>query len=129
MNSYTIEAALFNNLDSFYDEVERKLTRDLDWKIGRNLNAFNDVLRGGFGTFEYEEPIELIWVDSDKSKTDLSWTETIKYVESKLQTCHESNVEYVKSDLELARNHKGQTLFDILIEIIKEHEHIRLELR
>ena len=127
--SFTIDGQKFVDLEGFYAEIESILTKGLDWKIGRNLDAFNDVLRGGFGAFDYEELIELIWTNSDKSKSDLSWIETIKYVESKLLTCHESNIEYVKSDLELARNHKGQTLFDILIEIIKEQEHIRLELR
>lgn len=129
MNSFTIDGTQFNDLDSFYNEVEQKLTKDLDSKIGRNLDAFNDVLRGGFGAFDYEELIEVIWIDSDKSKSNLSWTETIKYAESKLETCHESNVGYVKSELELIRRHKGQTLFDLLIEIIKEHQHIKLKLR
>ncbi len=103
--------------------------RRIKWKIGRNLDVFNDVLRGGFGTFDYEESIKLIWRNSAKSKLDLSWAETIKYLESKLESCRPSNIESVKSDLESAKNHEGQTLFDILIEIINEHEHIRLELR
>ena len=36
----------------FYDEVEQVFTCGLDWKIGRNLDAFNDILRGGFGRHE-----------------------------------------------------------------------------
>lgn len=58
--SYSINGNDFNNLIGFYNEVEKKLTKGLDLKIGRNLDAFNDVLQGGFGTFDYEEPIELI---------------------------------------------------------------------
>jgi hypothetical protein len=36
--------------DRSYDEVNRKLISDVHW--GRNLDAFNDILRGGFGTPE-----------------------------------------------------------------------------
>lgn len=61
----------FSNLDQFFGEVQRSLTRRLDWHIGENLNALNDVLRGGFGLHEYEEPLWLIWLATDKSRTDL----------------------------------------------------------
>jgi hypothetical protein len=37
----------------FYDEVENKLTNGLNWRIGRNLDEFDDVLKGGFGIHEY----------------------------------------------------------------------------
>ncbi len=104
------------------------MTRDLGWSIGRNLNAFNDVLRGGFGVHEYEEPIKLIWLDKKENKINLGWDETIKYLYSKLKTCHPSNIEFVKSDLELAKQHAGETLFELIIAIIKNHNHIELEL-
>jgi len=38
----------FGNMDTFYDEVERKLCPGFEG-FGRNLSALNDVLRGGFG--------------------------------------------------------------------------------
>ena len=76
--------------------------------------------------FEYEEPFVLIWANFAKSRQDLSWEETIKYIEVKLSYCHYSNLNDVKADLELARQHKGETLFEILIGIIKSHEHIEL---
>jgi len=44
------DANRFSDLASFYQEVENTCTKDLGWSIGRNLNAFNDVLRGGFGS-------------------------------------------------------------------------------
>jgi RNAse (barnase) inhibitor barstar len=63
----------FFNLQSFYDAVENGLTKDLGWDMGRNLDAFHDVLRGGFGVYEYAEPVRLIWRHSDKSRKDLGW--------------------------------------------------------
>ena len=50
---FTIDGRRFSNMAGFYDEVEQVFTCGLDWKIGRNLDAFNDILRGGFGRHEY----------------------------------------------------------------------------
>ena len=39
--------------------------------MGRNLNAFNDILRGGFGRHEYGQPIHIRWLAYEKSFRDL----------------------------------------------------------
>ena len=100
----------------------------MNWKIGRNLDAFNDVLRGGFGIHEYGEELDLIWSNSEKSKLDLGYEETLKYVEAKLATCHPTNVPYVQKDLEDLKAGKGDLLFKIIIGIIKDHDNLRLRL-
>ncbi|MHC5083839.1 MAG: barstar family protein [Planctomycetota bacterium] len=68
---FEIDGSSFNDLKSFYDEVEKVLCPNLDFRWGRNLNAFNDILLGGFGSFEPEETIDLVWKDSGKSKINL----------------------------------------------------------
>ena len=45
---FTIDGSRFSNMAGFYYEVERLFTFGLDWRIGLNLNAFSDMLRGGF---------------------------------------------------------------------------------
>lgn len=89
-----IDGNNFETLEGFYSEADKVLTKNLDWDTGHNLDAFNDLLRGGFGIHEYDEPIQLIWNNSTKSKSDLS----------KLKD--------------------GETLYEILVSIIKDHEHI-----
>ena len=123
-----IDGDSFSTLDSFYDEVERKLTKDLDWNIGRNLDAFNDILNGGFGVFDYEEPAVIIWRNSEKSRRELGWDETIQHLQRKLLRCHPSNKSSVEEDLRLARDQKGQTIFELLIDIIRTHNHLQLQL-
>jgi len=71
MRTIEINGNNFSNLSEFYNEVERKMTNGLNWKIGRYLDAFNDVLNGGFGIHEYDEDYKMIWLNSEKSKSEL----------------------------------------------------------
>jgi len=73
MNKQTIiiNGDKFSDLESFYDEIDRVLTKDLDWETGRNFNAFNDLLRGGFGVYGYEEQVKIIWIKFSESKKKL----------------------------------------------------------
>ena len=61
----------FADLESFYSEVDTFFTKDLTWETGHNLDAFDDLLRGGFGIHDYEEPIKVIWTTFAKSRHDL----------------------------------------------------------
>ncbi len=90
----TINGRNFSTSEGFYIEVDNVLTKELDWKTGHNLNAFNDLLRGGFGVHEYEEPIKIVWANSEKSKKDLS-----------------AIID-------------GQTFYQIVVDIIREHAHV-----
>lgn len=65
--SITINGDNFSDLETFYDEIDNVLTKDLDWQTGHNLDAFNDLLRGGFGVYEYEEPVKLVWTNFSNS--------------------------------------------------------------
>ena len=68
---FTIDGRHFSDMDGFYDEVEQVFTSVLDRGIGRNLNAFNDILRGGFGRHEFRNPIHIKWLSYEKSVRDL----------------------------------------------------------
>lgn len=91
MRIIEINGNKFSNMNGFYREEESKMTSELNWEIGRNLNAFNDVLYGGFGVHDVDEKYILKWHRSEKSKLELKH-------------------------------------FDQIIEIIKEHENIELQL-
>lgn len=119
-----LDGGRFSDMDTFYKEADNILTKDLDWETGHNLDAFNDLLRGGFGVYEYEEPIDFIWQNSAKSKVDLGIPETLKYYQKMLKRCHPSNIPAIKKDMKDLENNAGQTLFDIIVEIISRHQHI-----
>jgi RNAse (barnase) inhibitor barstar len=58
-----IDGNNFSDLESFYDEIDRVLTKDLNFKTGHNLDAFYDILCGDFGVFSYSESLKLIWAN------------------------------------------------------------------
>ncbi len=66
-----IDGDNFSDLETFYDEVDRVLTKDIDFKTGHNLDAFNDILCGDFGVFSYNETLKLIWTNFTKSRKNL----------------------------------------------------------
>ena len=67
---FEIDGARFSTLEEFYDEVDRVLIPHAWW--GRNLDAFNDILRGGFGTPECG--FEIRWKDHQLSQERLGRT-------------------------------------------------------
>jgi RNAse (barnase) inhibitor barstar len=112
-----IDGARFDDLEGFYKEVNERLFPGSG--EGGNLDAFNDMLSGGFGSPEGGFVIR--WVNSDRSREALGYPETIRWLHVKRETCHPSNVPHVDTELEAAQRGEGQTLFDILVEIIEIH--------
>jgi RNAse (barnase) inhibitor barstar len=122
---YEIDGNNFSTLEEFWEEISRVLIPDVYW--GKNLDAFNDILRGGFGT--PEEGFILVWKNSSVSKDRLGFDETIRQLEKRLQHCHPTNREYVRLQLEQAKQHKFPTVVEWLIEIIEYEEHSDIDLR
>ena len=115
--TYEIDGAYFSTLEGFYEEVSNKLIPGALW--GKNLDAFNDILRGGFGT--PDGGFVLKWRNSKLSRERLGYAETVRQLERRLQRCHPSNRESVSKDLANAKQGIGPTVYDWLIEIIGAH--------
>lgn len=81
MKEFIIDGNNFNDLEGFYCEIDKILTKGLNFKTGHNLDAFNDILRGGFGVFE-EESITLKWRNYKKSKEKLGNEIILKIIET-----------------------------------------------
>jgi RNAse (barnase) inhibitor barstar len=130
METIELDGNSFGNLDTFCDAVERKLCPGFEG-FGRNLSAFNDVLRGGFSLFDYGEPISIVWAHSAKSRSDFDYHATVEYLEDIMKEPHPSNLPGLRSRLSEAKQARGETLFDIIVRIINEkedHPNVHLEL-
>lgn len=117
MMVYEIDGQNFATLEGFYDEIARVLIPGAPW--GRNLDAFNDILRGGFGT--PDGGFVLRWNNHQVSREQLGYAETERQLELKLARCHPSNQKLVSQEIALARTNQGPTVFDWLVEIIQVH--------
>lgn len=77
-----IDGNNFSNIELFYSsEIDRVFTKDIDCNTGHNLDAFNDILCGGFGVFKYDERIKFVWKNFQKSKLDLGNELTSRIIE------------------------------------------------
>jgi RNAse (barnase) inhibitor barstar len=115
----TFDGATFQTFDQFAEEFSKAVFGTTYFK--GNLDALNDMLAGGFGS-----PIGgfvLRWENSAASRQTLGYPETTKWIESHLQTCHHSNIPDFHKRLEDAQAGRGLTLFDIVVEIIRDNGH------
>ncbi len=60
MKEFILDGKNMTSVENFYQEVQRVLCPSFR-RMGRNLHAFRDVLRGGFGAFDEGETIHL-WI-------------------------------------------------------------------
>lgn len=114
-----INGGHFSDLAGFYKEVSQLFMKDEDWKIG-TLDGFDDVL--------YGVESGIIWKDSQKSKEDLGFNSTKGFYENKIMQGKPFNIQLIQQKLDDLLSGNGQTLFDILIEIIESHKNITLVL-
>jgi RNAse (barnase) inhibitor barstar len=115
--AYEIDGARFDSLEQFYDEVSAVIVPGFRW--GRNLDAFNDLLRGGFGT--PEGGFEIRWKNHQLSRSRLGHREMAKRLREMLRRSHGSHRLRLLGRLLLAHLRLGPTVFDELEEIIRSH--------
>ncbi|MFE2341247.1 barstar family protein [Streptomyces sp. NPDC059431] len=96
--------------------------------FGGNLDAFNDCLRGGFGTPD-DGDFRIVWRRHEVSRRMLGHPETARQLEKVLGRCHPTNRTRVGEDLAAARRGEGATVFDWLVQIAEGQRPGVLELR
>jgi hypothetical protein len=93
---YTVDGSRFSTLVECAAEFTRVLELTMPWN--GNLDAFNDFLRGGFGTSD--EGFVLIWQHSDLARQWLGHGETLRWLEERVHHCHPTNVAHFRSGLQ-----------------------------
>ena len=112
-----INGSHFSTLEGFYQEVSQLFMKDEDWKVG-TLDGFDDILYGVHS--------DIIWKDSQKSREDLGFDLTKEFYENKIKIGKPFNIKLIQQKLDDLISGNGQTLFEILIEIIESHQNIQL---
>ena len=112
-----INGGHFSDLEGFYEEISELFMNDEDWKVG-TLDGFDDIL--------YGVNSDITWKDSQKSREDLGFDLTKEFYENKIRIGKPFNIELIQQKLDDLIDGNGQTLFEILIEIIESHQNIKL---
>ena len=121
-----IEGKNINNIETFYEEVNRVFMLHENWKIAQSLDAFSDMLYGSFGEIKGKEKIQLIWKDIEQNQKSLGFQTTLEFYQNKLKSPEIFNQKLVLSKIDELHNGVGLTFFEIILEIIANHENIIL---
>ena len=113
----TVDGANFSTLEGFFDEFERRVLKGKAW--GRNLDAFNDVLRGESAT--PQGGFVLVWRHHALSRHHLGYAETTRQLRRMLATGDPNNDIDTRRDIAAAASHRGSTVYDWLLDIIRAH--------
>lgn len=127
MKSITIEGKNITDIATFYQEINRVFMSNENWKIAPSLDAFNDLLYGGFGAIDSKEPTTLIWKNFEENRKTLGLKTTKKFYESKLTAPEIYNINFVKGKITALESSNGSTYFEIILEIISDHSNIKLK--
>lgn len=121
---YRLPGELITSLEDFYKLIGEVINGPGGY-FGKCLDSFDDCLYGGFGT---PETFTIQWLSSDVSKRFLGYEETVRQLEKRLAECHPSARESIEEQLVQAKLRQGPTVFDWLVDIIRAHENVRLDL-
>jgi RNAse (barnase) inhibitor barstar len=70
MKTIVIDGNNFDSIETFWQKINQLFAPN-DPLIGTSFDGFNDVLRGGWGVIDEDEPVTIIWRNSEKSRKDL----------------------------------------------------------
>lgn len=115
-----IDGTAFDDLDGFFAEMDRLLTDGKSSRRTTNLNALNDLLRGGFGAHSYGEKLAITWRNAAKSRRDLGYPATVERLRTVLERCHPLARPEIMQMLDDAKQDVGDTLFDTIVQIITD---------
>lgn len=121
-----IDGSAINDIASFYKEINRVFMVGESWQIGQSLDAFNDLLFGGYGALQGAESVDLVWHHLDHSRKALGYQTTRAYYLDKLRPESPYNKQWFAEKLVALESGHGETYFDIIMSIIAEHPRIRV---
>ena len=113
---FEINGNNFDDFSSFIVEFNRCFVSHVGGKWQGNLDAFNDYLSW------MDQRCTIRWLNSSKSEKDLGYESMASWLGRNLETCHPSNRLTVQARLEDAINGHGPTLFEWIVEIIRDND-------
>ena len=97
-----------------------------DWTLGHSLDAFDDLLYGGYGAIAGREPVTLVWQGYDGSRAALGHEATRAFLQEKLRQPTVYDVALIGRQIDALESGTGQTYAEIIASIIADHDNIML---
>lgn len=129
MKQYRIEGAEVKGIADLYEQFNRELMADQDWRLGQSLDGLNDVLYRVDGEIREGHPATVTWIDHAHSREALGFDETQRWLQNKLSQPNSFNQQRIQADLDELRNGAGKTYFELILEVFADHPLINLQLR
>ncbi|WP_332713323.1 barstar family protein [Pelagibacterium mangrovi] len=126
METFTIEGGAIFDIASFYAELNRVFMAGESWTLGQSLDALDDMLYGGYGALKDKERVRIVWRDIDKSRQALGLATTRAYYQAKLAQPERYDTEIARKALAALEAGEGPTYFEIVLQIIAEHDTVEL---
>lgn len=114
---FDIDGARFETLDGFFDVASQTLAPGQTVRC--DLNGFDRILRGGLAPAGQEST--LVWLNSEKSRWDLGYAETLRVLHARLDTVPASQRPYVLADIANAEAGRGPTVYNWVVDVIARH--------
>lgn len=121
-----IDGNAIHDIASFYEQINQVFMIGENWRIGPSLDAFDDLLYGGYGALQGAQSVELIWHNMDHSREALGYQATRAYYLEKLRPGSPYNQTLFNEKLSALERGCGETYFDTILAIIADHPTIRL---
>jgi hypothetical protein len=121
---FTIDARGVRSFDDFVAAANLGFVQQVGGDWNGSLDALNDYL-----SWPAEDEYELELVGAENCTAELGHRAQAAWLRAHLRTCHPANVSDLRLRLARAEAAEGETLFDVIREIIAHSPHVRLVLR
>lgn len=124
--TFSIAGRAIRDIPTFYAEINRVFMADEDWQLADSLDALDDMLYGGYGAIKGREPVRIVWQDIAESRAALGEAATRAFLGEKLKRPDRFDRDMIDRQLDALDHGMGQTYFDIVLQIIRDHPNIEL---
>jgi hypothetical protein len=124
MKRYTVDGRGVRSFDDFITAMNLGLVQPAGGLWHGNLDALNDYL-----SWPDDAEYELELLGAGNCIATLGHEAQAEWLRTHILTCHSANVADMQSRLKRAEAREGETLFDIIREIIAANPHVHLVLR
>lgn len=126
MKTLRIDGAAVHDISSLYDELNRVFMVGVGWRLGASLDALADLLYGGYGAIDGDEPVRLVLGDDRRLRDVLGVEETRRHHLAKLDQPERYDVALIEERLRALDAGTGPTYYDTVREILAEHPNIEV---